>query len=106
MDPEVDTSALGLTPDPNSGGTAMVAVVVACTIVVVMALCIAVFFCCWSRNRHRALDSTLQDTKSMQQFQSATSDLIPPVFYTEGLRDPLMQEDLREKVQEDGHARV
>jgi hypothetical protein len=24
--------------------------------------------------------------------------LIPPVFYTEGLRDPLMQEDLRESI--------
>jgi hypothetical protein len=27
---------------------------------------------------------------------SSVANLIPPLFYTEGLRDPLMQEDLRD----------
>jgi hypothetical protein len=26
------------------------------------------------------------------------ADLIPPLFYTEDLRDPLMQEDLRDRI--------
>jgi hypothetical protein len=98
-----ETSALGLYTDSNSGGpTAMMTVIIVCAVVVVAVMCIAVFFCCRSSHRHRAADPALQDAKCMQQFHSATSDLIPPVFYTEGLRDPLMQEDLREKVRDDG----
>jgi hypothetical protein len=42
-----------------------------------------------------------QDSGSEMATQSgrgATSGLIPPLFYTEHVTDPLMQEDLHEKV--------
>jgi hypothetical protein len=103
---DADTSELGLSPDPNSGSPTATVVIIVCTVVLIVALSVAIFFFCRSSQRRRAVDSSLQDARSMQQYHSATSDLIPPVFYTEGLRDPLMQEDLREKVAEDGRPHV
>lgn len=37
-------------------------------------------------------------TKKPEGRDEMTRNLIPPVFYTEGMRDPLKQEDLREHV--------
>jgi hypothetical protein len=60
-------------------------------LMVVLLLC----FCCrrWSAARPMDLSTALEIPS---HGAAGVTNLIPPLFYTEGLRDPLMQEDLRD----------
>jgi hypothetical protein len=63
------------------------------------ALLVIFLVLCWCRFRARGLYdskmSTVQSKNSAAGPQSP-SDLIPPLFYTPEMRDPLLQEDLKD----------
>ena len=66
----------------------------------VVAIMIVVFLVilCLCRGRGCARRETIVSEAPMNSPKKGTSNLIPPVFYTEDMRDPLLQEDLREHV--------
>ena len=55
-------------------------------LILTLVLCI---YCCKSEKCGKH--------KDMNRESDSTMNLIPPIFYTEDMRDPLYQEDLREK---------
>jgi beta-lactamase regulating signal transducer with metallopeptidase domain len=57
---------------------------------IVIALIVIIVLCCRRNRRDQELDQTDEVTE-------ASDKLIPPIFYTEHLRDPLAQEDLLER---------
>lgn len=66
----------------------ILSVILIAIVVMMIVLCI-----CKSRSCKHERDSTDVGAHSPLH---PTSKLIPPVFYTEDMRDPLLQEDLRE----------
>jgi hypothetical protein len=69
-------------------------------IVFVIVLALVLLCLCRARKNAPAIpDLSLSATDQVRpQIENPVELLIPPLFYTEGLRDPLMQEDLRERV--------
>lgn len=55
-------------------------------LIVLVTLCKKYHICCFKRRRRRA------------EKPNVTDGLVPPIFYTDGMKDPLMQEDLSERV--------
>jgi hypothetical protein len=72
-------------------------------IVVVLGFLVilALILLCLCRQQKPEVDTAmaLSEPGSPQSMIKSTEHLIPPLFYTEGLRDPLQQEDLRDRVQ-------
>jgi hypothetical protein len=68
----------------------------------VFLLLLALVVVCFCRRRAAARDrppSQRSDPDhAVSQTTGSVANLIPPLFYTEGLRDPLMQEDLRDRL--------
>jgi heme/copper-type cytochrome/quinol oxidase subunit 2 len=58
-------------------------------VAVIVALVVVVSCCCVRRCRQARLENAMPPPQ-------VTDKLIPPIFFTEQLRDPLEQEDLRE----------
>jgi flagellar biosynthesis/type III secretory pathway M-ring protein FliF/YscJ len=74
-----------------------IAVIGACIVGVILLLVIVVCLVVRARLRHESEREQLQDSRS-----SATASLIPPVFLTEDMPDPLMQPDLHDRLTHDG----
>jgi hypothetical protein len=88
-----------LTPDESSSVVFELIVVILC--VGIAAACVfIVLFCCRRRceGNADAKGPELPAAPEPPAPNPAVADLIPPLFYTEGLRDPLMQEDLRDRL--------
>jgi hypothetical protein len=84
-----------ITADPSNPTTAIIiGVIVGLVLLILVVLCLCRFR---KRDRYDSKMSTLQSKASSSDFHSPT-DLIPPVFYTPEMRDPLLQEDLRDNV--------
>jgi hypothetical protein len=95
-----DYATAPFTVAESSDGTFELLVIIIC--VVLLALCVViVLFCCRRRWEPHPEPKAPEAPRAPEQPTSANpavANLIPPLFYTEGLRDPLMQEDLRERL--------
>jgi hypothetical protein len=85
-------------PFSDAGEGTTVAIIVGVIVGVVLLI---VLVLCWCRLRGRGqYDSRLATvhTRTVSSRDDLDSDLIPPVFYTPDMRDPLLQEDLTDHV--------
>jgi hypothetical protein len=86
------------TAGPAAHGTETFLIVVA-AVVFVVVLSLVLVCLCRTRGTHEVPDLSLSAADQTPAHGSDPIELlIPPLFYTEGLRDPLMQEDLRDRV--------
>ena len=71
-------------------------VLISLSVILAILICIAIYLCCcWGKCSKKPQYDTLDDPETKSKNSDA---LIPPVFYTTDLKDPLHQEDLREKL--------
>jgi hypothetical protein len=94
----MDTEFFTPTAGPSERGADTVLIVFAAllffTVLALVLLCL-----CRARRARAIPDLSLSvPDQTLAQSTNPVELLIPPVFYTEGLRDPLMQEDLRDRV--------
>jgi hypothetical protein len=98
------TTALLLTPPATptaalTHGSSLLLIIVAGAVFLIM---LALALICLCRSRLRARDTDGIAPSLSEQFPATAgnsiADLIPPLFYTEDLRDPLLQDDLRDRV--------
>jgi hypothetical protein len=97
MRPSISATASSRFTAPPSSLNLTVYIIATCLVIVLIATCIIVGCLCRS-SPNQNIEASMPDSEAGPLSQAATLNLIPPVFYTVGLRDPLMQEDLREKV--------
>lgn len=71
----------------------IVAAIIIGTMLLIAIVCVCVKNCLYERKVKKRRNR--RDVKSPK---SSTDLIIPPIFYTDNLRDPLYQEDLVEKV--------
>jgi flagellar biosynthesis/type III secretory pathway M-ring protein FliF/YscJ len=90
-----DTPFATVTQTPSTAGVT-IAVLGACIVGVIVLLVIVICLVVRLRLRHESDSEQPQDRQS-----SATGSLIPPVFLTEDMPNPLMQPDLCENLTRD-----
>ena len=59
---------------------------------------VATFLCCCSDSCFKRKKRNYKTDNENNFLMKSTESLIPPIFYTDDLKDPLRQEDLREKI--------
>lgn len=68
----------------------VIVVSISCILLMLLSLIILVVFILVQKCR----------AKRRKHKQSPTDGLIPPIYYTDGMKDPLQQEDLYERIKE------
>lgn len=58
-----------------------------------LLIIIVIMFCCKCSSKRRE-----RTEEQIRIIGKSTESLIPPIFYTNDIKDPLMQEDLHDKV--------
>lgn len=74
-------------------------------VVSVFSLCVLVVVGCCSCRKKRNEKGSDKDSDNAEkgpERQELRANLIPPLFFTQGLKDPLQQDDLLEKVKQEG----
>ncbi|EAY20751.1 hypothetical protein TVAG_391350 [Trichomonas vaginalis G3] len=82
-----------------SGTTATV--IISISVLIICVLLIAGCTCSKS-NRQDDQDMGSDNGDVENERKELKANLIPPLFFTQGLKDPLQQDDLLEKVKQDG----
>jgi hypothetical protein len=83
--------------DPGDPPLIQVVILVLIVVCVLIVLAVAAYFLLKCVSGYQFADPSKDGVSHATTRQMDTGNLIPPLFYTEGLRDPLMQEDLRER---------
>jgi hypothetical protein len=92
----VESDVFTAAPAPGDIDTEML-IIILVAFVFLIALALLLLCLCRTRARDRPANVSMLVTDPAPSGNSVES-LIPPLFYTEDLRDPLMQEDLRDRV--------
>jgi hypothetical protein len=74
------------------------AIVLGCAAAVALVPLAVLWACRMHRKRYDSTMATVPSKPGPKRHDDAPTNLMPPVFLTEGMSDPLLQEDLHETV--------
>jgi hypothetical protein len=95
----MESETFTATIDPPTHGTETFLIILAALVFLIVLALVLLCLCRARKGVPRIDDLSLSATdQTRSQIENPVELLIPPLFYTEGLRDPLMQEDLRDRV--------
>ena len=57
-----------------------------------------IVLCCFKQKQLSSSDITPQQTELEEGNSTLSTNLIPPLFFTQGVKDPLQQDDLMERI--------
>jgi hypothetical protein len=93
----METDAFTATPSEDHK-TAILLIVIASLIFVILIVLILICLCRWKGGFSKTSDAGMSASDLSVRSNNPVENLIPPLFYTENLRDPLMQEDLSDRI--------